>query len=56
MEDYLVKYTTPEGFDVPRLINDDFFLAIKLLFNSGLYVSASKLLLSFIDSIAYVES
>ncbi len=56
MEDYFVKYQTPEGFDLPRLMNDDFWLAIKLVFNAGHYASASKLLLSFVDSIAFVES
>lgn len=54
MEDYLYKYTTNDSFDLPRLLNDDYFLAIKLLLNEGYYVSACKLLLSFIDTIAFL--
>ena len=52
--DYLASYIDERGFDVAKLINDDFFLAIKALFNNGFYVSASKLLLVFIDAISFV--
>ncbi len=52
--DYLASYVDERGFNVAKLINDDFFLAIKALFNGGLYVSASKLLLIFIDGISFV--
>lgn len=52
--DYLKKYISDDKFDIPRLINDDFFLAIKLCFKHKYYVSATKLLLSFIDSISFV--
>jgi hypothetical protein len=55
MPDWLFRYATPEGIDLPGLIHDDYFVAIKLLFNSGLFVSATKLLLSSIDSVAYIE-
>jgi hypothetical protein len=55
MEDWLLKYTNEDGIDLSRLIHDDYFLAIKLTFNAGLYVSAMKLLVSCIDSIAYIE-
>lgn len=55
MDDWLVKYTDGDGIDIPRLIHDDYFLAIKLTFNARLYVSAMKLLVSCIDSIAYIE-
>lgn len=55
MADWLVKYTKPEGIDLPGLIHDDYFLAIKLLFNARLYVSAMKLLVSCVDSVAYIE-
>lgn len=55
MPDWLVNYTTPGGIDLPRLIHDDYFLAIKLMFNARLYVSAMKLLVSCIDSVAYIE-
>jgi hypothetical protein len=50
MIDYSAKYLTDEGFDLPQLLNDDFFVAIKLLFNNRGYVSATKRLLSFVDS------
>jgi hypothetical protein len=33
MSDYLEDYMTPEGFNLPALINDDYFDAIKVLFN-----------------------
>lgn len=55
MVDWLEKYTTDKGIDLPQLIHDDYFLAIKLTFNSRLYVSAMKLLVCCIDSIAYIE-
>lgn len=53
--DYLEKYSTEEGFDMPRLLNDDYLLAIKLLYNKGYYVSCCKLIVSFIDTIAYLD-
>lgn len=55
MEDYLESYTTPDGFDMPRLLNDDYFNAIKLLFNSKYYVSCMKLIMSFVDTVSYLE-
>jgi hypothetical protein len=55
MIDYLEYYTTARGFDISNLINDDYFLSIKLLYNNRHYVSAAKLLFSFIDTIAYLE-
>lgn len=55
MPDYLVMYVTENGFDLPRLLNDDYFLAIKLLYNNKHYTSALKLLMSFIDTLAYLE-
>jgi hypothetical protein len=53
--DYFGKYFTSQGFDLPSLINDDFIVPIRLLFEKKYYISASKLLLIFIDSIGYVE-
>lgn len=53
--DYLTHYMTEEGFDLSRLVNDDYLLAIKLLYNNRHYVSALKLLMSFIDTIAFLE-
>jgi hypothetical protein len=54
--DYLSKYIVNDRLDLPRLINDDFFLAIKLCYNKGYYTSATKLLMCFVDSISYVAS
>ncbi len=55
MDDWLVKYTDEKGIRLSELIHDDYFLAIKLTFNAGLAVSAMKLLVSCIDSLAYIE-
>lgn len=55
MEDYLESYITPDGFDMPKLMNDDYFDAIKLLFNNQHYVSCMKLIVSFIDTISFIE-
>lgn len=32
MGDYLDDYLTPDGLDIPRLLNDDHFEAIRLLY------------------------
>ena len=53
--DYLRIYFTDEGFDFPRLINDDFFDSIKLLWNNHKYISALKLMLSTVDTIGFIE-
>lgn len=55
IQDYLIGYTSAEGFDLPRLLHDDFYHAIKLLYNNKLYVSHAKLMMSFIDSVGYLE-
>ncbi|MDI3375601.1 hypothetical protein QLG06_14805 [Pseudomonas sp. V104_6] len=55
MDDWLAKYTRGDTFNYADLINDDFLLAYKLLFNNKHYASAAKLLMSCIDSIAHVE-
>lgn len=54
-EDYLIYYFTENGFDFSNLLNDDFLRAPKLLFQNELYVSSIKLLLSAIDSFAFLE-
>jgi len=54
MKDYLQEYMTPAGFDLPSLIHNDYFGAIKLLYNNAHYVSCMKLLASFVDTIAYL--
>jgi len=53
--DYFGKYFTSQGFDLPSLINDDFMTPIRLLYLNKHYISAAKLLMTFIDSIGYVE-
>lgn len=53
--DYLVTYVRENNFHLTELINDDYFKAIKLLFNEGLHVSSAKLLMSCIDTLAFVE-
>lgn len=55
MPDYLVDYTDGQYFHLDKLINDDFFSAIRILFNNQHYVSASKLLMCCIDTLAFVE-
>lgn len=55
MDDYLERYMTEHGFDLPKLINDDFMSSIKLLYNNKHFVSSAKLLFSFIDTVAYLE-
>jgi hypothetical protein len=54
-EDYLDQYLSSEGFDLPELINHDYFEAIRLLFNNAHYTSCMKLLVSCIDTIAFLE-
>lgn len=56
MVDYLDVYVTKEGFNIPQLLNDDYFLAIKLLFNNRYFVSCAKLLMSFIDTVAFIDT
>ena len=53
--DYLRVYRTKAGFDIPRLINDDFIDGINLLMNERKYVSALKLALSMIDTLGFIE-
>ena len=53
--DYLSVYWTENGFDFARLINDDHFQAIHLLWNNQKYVSCLKLVFSAIDTFGFVE-
>ncbi|UZM95857.1 hypothetical protein [Pseudomonas putida] len=55
MDDWLVEYSKTGTFDFAELVNDDYLKAYKLLFNNRHYTSATKLFLSCIDSLAYVE-
>jgi hypothetical protein len=54
-KDWLIHYTNENGIDISQLIHDDYFEAIKLTYNNKMYVSSMKLLVSCIDSIAYIE-
>jgi hypothetical protein len=56
MVDYLEKYVRDGKFDSCQLINDDLFVPIKLLLNAQHYVSAAKLLMSAIDTVAFIET
>ena len=55
MPDYRVDYTSGNTFRFTDLIHDDYFKAIRTLFNAKLYVSCSKLLMSCVDTLAFVE-
>jgi hypothetical protein len=55
MDDWLLEYSKTGTFDFAELVNDDYLKAYKLLFNNKYYTSATKLFLSCIDSLAYVE-
>ncbi len=55
MPDYLERYSSGNTFDFPRLIHDDYFIAIRTLFNARLFVSCAKLLMSAMDTLAFVE-
>lgn len=53
--DYFGTFFTEEGFDFTGLINADFFQPVRILFQNEHYVSAVKILVVAIDSIAFVE-
>jgi hypothetical protein len=55
MDDWLKKYTDGDTFQFDRLFNDDYFVAIKLLYNARHIASAAKLLMSCIDTMAFIE-
>lgn len=52
---YLEEFITDKGFALVDLIDIDFFGAIRLTYNHGHFVSCLKLLLSAIDTIAFLE-
>lgn len=56
MRDYVEKYMVEGGLDVCSMINDDFVLAIKKTWNEKYYTSCLKLLVSFIDTMAFVDT
>lgn len=54
-DDWLIGYIDNKGLHLDQLINDDFFEAIRILYNHSQYVSAMKLLMICIDTISYLE-
>ena len=48
-------YIDDGGFHLDQLINDDYFEAIRILFNAKQYVSSIKLLMICIDTMSYLE-
>lgn len=55
MDDYLLAYRRGTSFDLTALFNDDYFRAVKLLWNNEYYVSAVKLLMSAVDTFGHLE-
>ena len=53
--DYLRKYVTKRGFDFPNLIDDDYYDALRLLWNNKKYISCMKLTFSMIDTLGFIE-
>lgn len=53
--DYFGRYFNEDGFDFGALLNADFFHPIRILYQAQHYVSATKLLVVAIDSIAHIE-
>jgi len=54
-DDWLVGYIDNKGLHLDHLINDNFFEAIRILYNRNQYVSAMKLLMICIDTISYLK-
>lgn len=55
IDDYLDKYYIDRKLNIPKLIDDEHFSAVKLLFNNQKYVSSIKVLMTCLDTIAYLE-
>nr|WP_158163330.1 hypothetical protein [Vibrio mimicus] len=55
MSDYLEQYFVDGKFDIASLIHNDHYIAIKQLFNSQHYLSSMKLLVSFVDTMGYLD-
>ncbi len=53
--DYFNDYIDDKGFHLDKLMEDDFFKAVRNLFQEGYYVSSLKLLMSVIDTVAFLE-
>ena len=55
VSDYLTLYRSEQGFEFAKLIHDDYFEAIHLLWNNRKYISCLKLVFSAIDTLGFVE-
>lgn len=55
LPDYLDKYLVGDGFLIKDLLVDDHVKPMHLLFNNQHYLSSIKLLMSFIDTVGYIE-
>lgn len=55
MPDYLEQYSDGNSFKIKKLLIDDHVTPIHLLFNNKHYLSSFKLLVSFIDTMAFIE-
>jgi hypothetical protein len=56
MDDYLSEYYKNGVLDISTLLHNDHYIAIKLLFNNRNYLSAMKLLVSYIDTVGYLDN
>lgn len=52
---YFEEYMNEDGLHLDKLMNDDFFNAIRLLFSNEHYTSSLKLLMSAIDTVSFLE-
>lgn len=55
MSDYLEQYLVDGNLDIASLIHNDHYVAIRELFNSQHYLSSMKLLVSFVDTMGYLD-
>ncbi len=53
--DWVTTYIDKDGFHFDQMMNDDFIAAVRILFNARHYVSAMKLLMIAVDTIAFLE-
>ncbi len=53
--DYVKTYMTEDKFDFVKLINDDYFDAIRILWNAKKYISCTKLLFSAIETFGFID-
>jgi len=56
MSDYLEEYMKDGGLDIVTLLHNDHYIAVKNLFNEKHYLSSMKLMVSFIDTLGYLDS